>query len=121
MRTELNMLQDFLAHGLKNAQSVIDDFKIKFDNHPFIALDWSENVFRATAILSVYQEIIALIDKLVASRQLADFEITDAVKEKVLSETLHGAKIGSSSTSPVSNFAKLMKLSAWASVTDLLK
>jgi len=120
-RTELDTIRQFLTHERDYAQSVIDEFKTAFAKSPSHTFDWSENVFRCAAVLEVFDQIIDQINVLVSAKTLVDFEIVDEIRTRTVAATLQRATIGSSSTSPISNFMNLMRLAAWANVANALK
>src|SRR5689334_3698890 len=120
-RTELDTIRQFLTHERDYAQRVIDEFKTAFAKSPSHTFDWSESVFRCAAVLEVFDQIIEQINVLANAKTLADFEIVDEIRTRVVTATLQRATIGSSSTSPISNFMNLMRLAAWANIANAFK
>jgi hypothetical protein len=111
----LHTLRLLLRYKIESSHECIDALVKDLTNPdrlPIQALAWSARAFEAAAVLQVAQGISTRLD---AGESIVDIYL------KIQREALHGARGGSSSTSPTSNFAAACSTAALAEFEEFLR
>jgi hypothetical protein len=111
----LQALRDLLRSKIETSRVVVDALAKDLtnpDRFPLEVLSWSARAFEAAAVLQVAQEILACLD---AGESVVDIHLG------LQREALRGARGGSSSTLPPSNFAVTCRTAALAEFEDFLR
>ena len=111
----LHTLRAILRHKIETSRAIVASLAKDLadpDRRPLEVLSWSARAFEAAAVLQVGLEISQRLD---TGESIAD------VHAGLSREALRGARSGSSSTSPASNFAASCRTSALAEFEDLLR
>jgi hypothetical protein len=111
----LDALHCFLRSKIETSRAVVDTLAKDLadpERRPLEVLSWSARAFEAAAM---FQIALAICERLDAGESIAD------VHAWLGHEALRGARSGSSSTSPTSNFAVTCRTAALAEFEDFLR
>jgi hypothetical protein len=96
-----------IEYRLRSADAALHAFRVKFDEAPAHALEWSLGAFDAAGERVVCKAVL---------RMMESGDTSTAIAARVRREALQGARAGSRSTSPASNLMEQCTTSAWAHV-----